>query len=68
MPYLAADHQVGRAICVGSYRENRVLTAVLHVFGHSGLKEMLKDNGGDVLILKTNGRTWYQSMIWFDNI
>lgn len=65
MPYLAADHKVGRSICVGSYRENRVLTAVLHVLGHSGLEEMLKDIGSDVLILKTKGRSWYQSMIWF---
>lgn len=53
MPYLAAYHQVGGAVCVGSYRENGVVETVLHVLRHPGLQKMPQDVRCDVLFLKT---------------
>lgn len=51
--YLAAYQQAGRAVYVGSYRENRVVGAELHMLRHPGLQEMLQDIWGDVLCLET---------------
>lgn len=51
--YLAAYHEVGRAVCVGSYGENGIVEAVLHVLRHPGLQETLQDVRADVLFLET---------------
>ena len=51
--HLAAYHEAGRAVCVGSYGENGIVETVLHVLRHPGLQETLQDVRADVLFLKT---------------
>lgn len=61
--YLAAYHQVGETVHVGSYRENRVVDAVLHVLRHPGLQKMLQDVRSDVLLLKDKSVQQYRTLI-----